>query len=130
MHADPGRTIERLSGTREAMTFRKLPTARPGAKKTTASARSTRLLRRELGRQRERVHGVVPGHPHGHEGEAAEGRARRLPEQDGAAVDRAVDERGRAYVDRVGSVHGAFEPGAHELHAVAGAHLAVGVSRR
>jgi hypothetical protein len=37
IQADPGCTIERLSGTRAATTFRKLPTARPGAKKMTAS---------------------------------------------------------------------------------------------
>src|SRR5205085_5229024 len=130
MQADPGRTTERRSGTRAATTFRKLPTASPGAKKTAARAMSTRRLRRELGRERRRVDGVVAGHSDRHEREAAEGRARRLPEQDGVAVDRAVDEGGRADVDRVRAVDRAFEPPTHELHAVAGAHLAVGSPRR
>jgi len=38
MQAEPGRTSERLSGTRAATTFRKLPTARPGAKASAAKA--------------------------------------------------------------------------------------------
>src|SRR6266545_748268 len=41
MQADGGRTIERRSGTRAATTFRKLPSARPGAKATAARAMST-----------------------------------------------------------------------------------------
>jgi hypothetical protein len=38
MHAEGGRTIERRNGTRAATTFRKLPSASPGAK--TAAARA------------------------------------------------------------------------------------------
>src|SRR5919206_1946100 len=38
MHADPGRTTERRSGTRAATTFRKLPRARPGKKAARAAA--------------------------------------------------------------------------------------------
>jgi hypothetical protein len=38
MHAGPGWTSERLSGTRAATTFRKLPIARPGAKASAARA--------------------------------------------------------------------------------------------
>jgi hypothetical protein len=41
MQADGGRTIERRSGTRAATTFRKLPSARPGAKAAAARAKST-----------------------------------------------------------------------------------------
>ena len=38
MQAEPGRTSERLSGTRAATTFRKLPSARPGARASAAMA--------------------------------------------------------------------------------------------
>ena len=38
MQAEPGRTSERLSGTRAATTFKKLPTARPGASASAAKA--------------------------------------------------------------------------------------------
>ncbi len=41
MHADRGETIDRPSGTRAATTFRKLPTASPGANATAASAKFT-----------------------------------------------------------------------------------------
>src|SRR5947199_9310676 len=41
MHDERGRTIERLSGTRAATTFRNEPSARPGANATAASAKST-----------------------------------------------------------------------------------------
>jgi hypothetical protein len=41
MHAEPGKTIERCSGTRAATTFRKLPRTRPGARAKTAMAVST-----------------------------------------------------------------------------------------
>src|SRR5215211_3722687 len=41
MHADGGRMIERRSGTREATTFKKLPSASPGARKAAAIAAST-----------------------------------------------------------------------------------------
>src|SRR3989442_9386845 len=44
MHADPGWTIERFSGTRAATTFRKLPTASPGTRKMAATAASTAAL--------------------------------------------------------------------------------------
>src|SRR4029079_6578798 len=40
MHAEPGWTTERRSGTRAAITFRKLPTARPGSRAIAASATS------------------------------------------------------------------------------------------
>ena len=40
MQAEPGCEIERLSGTRAATTFRKLPSARPGAKASAASVSS------------------------------------------------------------------------------------------
>src|SRR6266849_3391172 len=40
--AEPGRTSERLSGMRAAATFRKLPSARPGAKRRAARAASIR----------------------------------------------------------------------------------------
>src|SRR5512133_2173886 len=74
MHADGGRTIDRRSGTRAATTFRKLPSASPGANTTAASAKSTLaravrgLLRiagavgvagcaeREVGEARQRLH--------------------------------------------------------------------------
>ena len=38
MHAEAGATIERLSGTRAATTFRKLPIASPGTNATAAAA--------------------------------------------------------------------------------------------
>src|SRR5437764_14397327 len=98
MQADPGRTIERRSGTRAATTFRKLPTARPGAKKTAASAMSTKGLRGELRRERRRVERVVPRHSDGYEVEAAERRTRALAEQDAAAVHGAFDVGLRAVV--------------------------------
>src|SRR5918995_2015536 len=44
MQAEPGCTIERCRGTRAARTLRKLPSARPGANATAASARFTKLL--------------------------------------------------------------------------------------
>src|SRR5262249_51964353 len=44
MHADGGRTIERFNGTRAATTFRKLPSASPGAKAIAAKAVPTRGL--------------------------------------------------------------------------------------
>ena len=47
MQADGGLTIERRRGTRAATTFRKLPNASPGAKATTASAKSTSELSAE-----------------------------------------------------------------------------------
>jgi hypothetical protein len=40
MHADAGETTERRSGTRAATTFRKLPSASPGANANAASASS------------------------------------------------------------------------------------------
>jgi hypothetical protein len=56
MHADGGDTIERRSGTRAATTFRKLPSARPGARAAAASASSTphvsAAIRDELSAQR------------------------------------------------------------------------------
>lgn len=47
MHAEAGLTIDVRRGTRAATTFRKLPTARPGARKAAASARSTPALSAE-----------------------------------------------------------------------------------
>jgi hypothetical protein len=44
MQADGGRTIERRNGTRAATTFRKLPSARPGAKTNAARAKSTSFV--------------------------------------------------------------------------------------
>src|SRR5207249_10405138 len=44
MQAEGGRTMERRSGTRAATTFRKLPSASPGAKTTAARAKSTLAL--------------------------------------------------------------------------------------
>jgi hypothetical protein len=41
MQAEGGRTIERRNGTRAATTFKKLPSARAGAKTTAARAKST-----------------------------------------------------------------------------------------
>lgn len=38
MHAEPGRTSDRLSGTRAATTFKKLPMASPGARASAAKA--------------------------------------------------------------------------------------------
>src|SRR4051812_1046604 len=40
MQAEPGLTIERFSGSRAATTFRKLPSARPGARTMAASVSS------------------------------------------------------------------------------------------
>src|SRR4051812_810556 len=48
-HAEPGETIERFNGSRAATTFRKLPTARPGAR--TTAAKDT-FIRSGLGRAR------------------------------------------------------------------------------
>src|ERR1043166_4385563 len=74
MHADGGRTIDRRSGTRAATTFRKLPSASPGATTKAARAKSALpggvggLLRvagavgiagraeREIGEARQRLH--------------------------------------------------------------------------
>src|SRR5262249_62203494 len=44
MHAERGLTTERRSGTRTARTFRKLPTASPGARAKAASAAFTLVL--------------------------------------------------------------------------------------
>src|SRR5262245_44021109 len=44
MHAEGGCTIERFNGTRAATTFRKLPSASPGAKAIAAKAVPTRGL--------------------------------------------------------------------------------------
>ena len=44
MQAEAGRTIERRSGTRAATTFRKLPSASPGAKATAAREKFTLRL--------------------------------------------------------------------------------------
>src|SRR5437899_2864201 len=89
MHAEAGRTMERRSGTRAATTFRKLPSARPGKKAARAAAAiSTGVLRRHRGG----VDRLLARHADRHVREPAEGRARRLPELDRAAVDRPVDE--------------------------------------
>src|SRR3989441_2665034 len=148
MQADGGRTIERRSGTRAATTFRKLPSASPGAKTTAASAKSTvplsaahvpelrdwthrccSLAARYLRKLRERVHGGIPGHSHGDEGEAVERRGRRLTENDRRAVKRPIDGGSRADIDDVRGVHGALEVGADELDAVPARHLVVGGDR-
>jgi hypothetical protein len=44
MQAEGGRTIERRNGTRAATTFKKLPSASPGAKNMAARTASTRFL--------------------------------------------------------------------------------------
>src|SRR3954462_10814398 len=53
-HAEPGETMERLSGSRAATTFRKLPTARPGARTTAANDTfiGSGLRRARSGRER------------------------------------------------------------------------------
>src|SRR6478672_11502262 len=45
MHAEPGLTSERFSGTRAATTFRNEPSARPGA--SASAAKPTALLRHD-----------------------------------------------------------------------------------
>jgi hypothetical protein len=47
MHADAGRTSDRPSGRRAATTFKKLPTARAGAKAKAARATSTSAISAE-----------------------------------------------------------------------------------
>src|SRR3954452_23790676 len=54
-HAEPGETIERFSGSRAATTFRKLPTARPGARTTAAKDTFIRSGFRRPRSGRERV---------------------------------------------------------------------------
>src|SRR6266576_5056680 len=62
MQADGGRTMERRRGTRAATTFRKLPSARPGAKTTAARAKSTMAVSAGvLGGLRTRLAGCVRG---------------------------------------------------------------------
>src|SRR3954452_15510514 len=53
-HAEPGETIERFNGSRAATTFKKQPTARPGARTTAANATFIRsgLRRARPGRER------------------------------------------------------------------------------
>src|SRR6266508_4724257 len=104
MQAEGGRTIERRRGTRAATTFRKLPSARPGAKAARARAKSTCWLSAgrlpelrdhqaasfvsgwlaadELRQLGQRVHRGVARHPGRDEGEAVERGVRRLSEDD------------------------------------------------
>src|SRR5438093_1265044 len=123
MQADAGRTTERRRGTRAATTFRKLPSASPGAK--TAAAIAAVTLSRVLRRLREREDRLLARHADRDERESAEGRARGLAQLHGAAVERPVDERGRVDVDRIRAVQSALEVGAHELDAVAAWNLVV-----
>src|ERR1700741_1696255 len=53
--AEPGETIERWRGIRAATTFRKLPTARPGARTTAANSTFIRSALRRAGSGCERV---------------------------------------------------------------------------
>ena len=60
-HAEPGETIERRSGIRAATTFRKLPTARPGARTTAANSTFIRsgLRRARSGRTERRLERIA-----------------------------------------------------------------------
>ena len=52
MHAEPGETSERRSGTRAATTFMKLPSARPGAKRESSEREAHQSTTRNAGGRR------------------------------------------------------------------------------
>src|SRR5581483_817912 len=97
MHADGGLTSERRSGSRAATTFRKLPTARPGANASAASARSTGSARGVDGRRDRRLRALRdPRRPRRHHGARVRvHRAARRPVEVErlCRVDAALEER-------------------------------------
>src|ERR1051325_11637607 len=109
MHADGGRTIERRSGTRAATTFRKLPSARPGARKTAANATSTQLLsaadasaltRIVAGRIGRGVRDDRPGHAERNRHEGPRARIDRVVHDDVRGEHRALGLRMRVEIGR------------------------------
>src|SRR5215210_6426107 len=100
MHADAGETIDARRGTRAATTFRKLPSASPGASETRADsilgdyrrAERSCLAREQLGRVQLRVNLAVRRHSRGHGVDDRKGVGRQVvAEQNLTADDRTVD---------------------------------------
>src|SRR5581483_1390779 len=129
MHADGGLTSERRSGSRAATTFRKLPTARPGANASAASARSTGSARGVDGRRDRRLRVLRdPRRPRRHHGARVRVHraARRPPHARVVAVEDdlpghggPLDPRGRVEVERLCRVDAALEERVDELDPVA-----------
>src|SRR6187402_671545 len=124
MQAEGGRTIERRSGTRAATTFRKLPSARAGAKTKAAATAFTLAVSAEgrgalaaehLGIAGDREDGFVAGHPGRDDCERWKRGVRRLPKDDRSTVERAVDERGGSDLDVVRRVDRGLRVRADEL---------------
>src|SRR5215210_3280700 len=120
MHAEPGFTSERRSGTRAATTFRKLPRARPGASATAASETFMVRCRRSaprvespgeaLGRVRLRPDGLVRRHSDRHRVDPGEAvRHDQVVEEDLAADDRPVDDDVVVELDGVRRVESSLE---------------------
>src|SRR5207249_5192502 len=92
MQAEGGRTMERRSGTRAATTFRKLPSASPGAKATAARAKSTLPLSATRVPELREARSARPrsARPRSGPGEARCGNRRDPPEEHGGTQSRAA----------------------------------------
>src|SRR3954453_9570292 len=139
MHAERGLITERRSGTRTASTFRKLPTASPGARAKAASAAFTWDLSaaggcelnqsvsagEALRRVRLCVDVLVGRHPHRHGRDEGEGVRRQVvAENDLAADDRPVDVDVVPELDRIDRVEPALiGEVVHDLDTVTGIDL-------
>src|SRR5215211_5807314 len=131
MQAEGGRTIERRRGMRAATTFKKLPSASPGAKNMAARTASTKslsaaravALARKAGRSVGRSVGDDRArHSDWHVDERPGAGVNGLVEDHRAAEHRPLRLRERVHLDRVRREQTALAARADDLDRVPGRH--------